>query len=121
MFASGISLSAFALQGKRSGSSSNMAGHQLSRNRRWRPVAIRRRFSLEAGEIAPSVHIVDSAGMPLCLSCSLFIPKCRWFPFFVWCIFGSRAFFLFLIDDGAEMMVASTMLPSFSSPPRSAR
>ena len=33
------------------------------------------------------------------------------------CISGSRTLFLFLVDDGAEMMVASTMPPSFSSTP----
>ncbi len=47
-------------------------------------------------------------------TCS-FIPKCHWFPFFVRCISGSRS--LFLVDDGAEMMVASTMVPFLSSPP----
>ena len=51
-----------------------------------------------------------------------FIPKCRRFPFLVRYISGSRALLLFLVDDGAEMMVASTMMPFFSSPPpRSAR
>ena len=46
-----------------------------------------------------------------------FIPKCHRFPFLVWCISGSRALLSFLVDDGAEMMVASTMPPFFSTPP----
>ncbi len=45
-----------------------------------------------------------------------FIPKCHRFPFPVWCISGSRALLPFPVDDGAEMMVASTMPPSFSPP-----
>ncbi len=47
-----------------------------------------------------------------------FIPKCHRFPFLVRCISGSRALLSFPIDDGAEMMVTSTMPPFFSSPPR---
>ncbi len=50
-----------------------------------------------------------------------FIPKCRRFPFFVRCISGSRALLSFPVDDGVEMMVASTMPPFFSKTPRSAR
>ena len=45
-----------------------------------------------------------------------FILKCHWFPFLVRCISGSRALLSFLVDDSAKMMVASTMLPSFSAP-----
>ncbi len=55
--------------------------------------------------------------VPMCS----FIPKCHWFPFLVRCISGSRALLSFPVDDGAEMMVASTMLPFFSKTPRSAR
>ena len=52
--------------------------------------------------------------VPICS----FISKCRRFPFLVRCISGSRTLLSFLVDDGAEMMVASTILPSFSrSPP----
>src|SRR3954452_1514874 len=36
-----------------------------------------------------------------------FIPKCHWLPFFVWCISGSRLCCLFLVEDGAAMIVAS--------------
>ncbi len=39
------------------------------------------------------------------------------FPFLVRGISGSRALLSFLVNDGAEMMVASTMLPSFSGTP----
>ncbi len=46
-----------------------------------------------------------------------FIPKCHRFPFLVWCISGSRALLPFPVDDGAETIVASTMLPFFSKPP----
>ncbi len=46
-------------------------------------------------------------------TCS-FIPKCRWFPFLVRCISGSRALLPFPADDGAKTMVASTRPPSFS-------
>ncbi len=51
--------------------------------------------------------------VPMCS----FIPKCRWFPFLVWCVSGPRALLSFPVDDGAEMMVASTMVPSFSRTP----
>src|ERR1700760_1045742 len=40
-----------------------------------------------------------------------FIPKYHWFPFFVWCISGSRALSAFLVEDGASMIVASTLVP----------
>src|SRR4051812_8565834 len=40
-----------------------------------------------------------------------FIPKCHWLPFRVWCISGSRLFCLFLVEDGAAMIVASTIVP----------
>ena len=38
-----------------------------------------------------------------------FIPKCHWSPFLVWCIAGSLAFALFLVEAGAAMMVASVL------------
>ena len=40
-----------------------------------------------------------------------FIPKCHSFPFFVWCISGSRCFALFFVDVGAAMSVASHNRP----------
>ncbi len=55
--------------------------------------------------------------MPTCS----FIPKCHRFPFFIRCISGSRALLSFPVDDDTEMMVASTVLPSFSGTPHSAR
>ncbi len=48
--------------------------------------------------------------VPMCS----FIPKCHRFPFLVRYISGSRALLPFPVDDGAEMMVASTMLPFFN-------
>src|SRR6202007_2856624 len=41
-----------------------------------------------------------------------FIPKYHWLPFFVWCISGSRALSAFLVEDGALMIVASTIVPA---------
>src|SRR5262245_48318264 len=38
-----------------------------------------------------------------------FIPKSRCWPFLVWCISGSRVPVAFFVDDGAAMIVASTM------------
>jgi hypothetical protein len=40
-----------------------------------------------------------------------FIPKYHRFPFFVWCLSGSRALSAFLVDEGALMIVASTIVP----------
>ncbi|MCY1442292.1 hypothetical protein D9M71_586570 [compost metagenome] len=50
----------------------------------------------------------ESASAPTCA----FIPKCHSFPFFVWCISGSRDFPLFLVELGAAISVASTIVPS---------
>ena len=41
-----------------------------------------------------------------------FIPKCHSLPFFVWCISGSRSLARFFVDEGAAMMLASTIVPS---------
>src|SRR5437660_6948685 len=40
-----------------------------------------------------------------------FMPKYHWLPFLVWCISGSRALSAFLVEDGALMIVASTIVP----------
>src|SRR3954462_6068561 len=48
-----------------------------------------------------------------------FIPKCHWLAFLVWCISGSRLCCLFLVEDGAAMIVASTSVPCRISKPRS--
>ena len=40
--------------------------------------------------------------------------KYHWFPFFVWCISGSRSPLRFFVDDGASMMLASTIVPVFN-------
>ena len=55
----------------------------------------------------------ESASTPMCA----FIPKCHWLPFLVWCISGSRSPSLFLVELGAAMMVASTMVPVLSIRP----
>ena len=44
---------------------------------------------------------------------------CR--PFLVWCISGSRARSRFFVDDGALMIVESTIVPSLTCRPRAAR
>jgi hypothetical protein len=51
-------------------------------------------------------------GSPVWLSAPTwtFMPKCHWFPFFTWCISGSRAFSSFLVEGGAAISVASTMV-----------
>ena len=53
-----------------------------------------------------TIPVSDST--PMCA----FIPKYHWFPFLVWCISRSRCPERFLVDDGASMMVVSTMVPS---------
>src|SRR5271170_6717454 len=58
----------------------------------------------------------EATSTPICA----FIPKCHWLPFLVWCISGSRAFSLFLVEAGAAMIVASTMVLRRISNPRSA-
>src|SRR6476646_9347844 len=50
-----------------------------------------------------------------------FIPKYHWLPFLVWCISGSRAFSAFLVEDGALMIVASTIVPVATFSPFAAR
>src|SRR5690554_778534 len=54
---------------------------------------------------------------PMCI----FMPKCHWLPLRVWCISGSRAFSRFLVELGASMMVASTIVPSLSIRPALAK
>ena len=58
-----------------------------------------------------------SASAPMCT----FIPKCHSFPFFTWCISGSRSPVRFFVDAGASMMLASTIVPSLSLSPRDSR
>ena len=57
----------------------------------------------------------EATSTPICA----FIPKCHWLPFLVWCISGSRALLLFLVEGGAAMIVASTMVPWRINRPRS--
>ncbi len=49
------------------------------------------------------------------------MPKCHWFPFRVCFISGSRSLFRFFVEVGASMMLAATILPSFSITPSSDR
>src|SRR5438270_13015643 len=49
-----------------------------------------------------AVHVTvcttpEATSTPICA----FIPKCHWLPFLVWCISGSRAWLLFLVEGGA--------------------
>ena len=57
----------------------------------------------------------DAASMPICA----FRPKCQSFPFFDWYISGSR--FWSLVDGGAAINVASTIVPSRIIKPCAAR
>ena len=43
-----------------------------------------------------------------------FIPKCHSLPLRTWCISGSRAPSAFLVEVGASIIVASTIVPDFS-------
>jgi len=47
------------------------------------------------------------ASTPICA----FNPKYHWLPFLVWCISGSRSPLAFFVEEGAWMMVASTIVP----------
>src|SRR5436309_10828808 len=65
-------------------------------------------------------HGVDHLSAAVHAQCA-FMPKYHWFPFFVWCISGSRAFSAFLVEDGALMIVASTIVPVATFSPFAAR
>jgi hypothetical protein len=65
---------------------------------------------------ASECTIPEMMSVPICA----FIPKYHWLPFLVWCMSGSRAFALFLVEDGAAMIVASTIVPRCINRPRSA-
>jgi len=54
---------------------------------------------------------------PICI----FIPKCHLLSFLVWCISGSRSLRLFFVDVGADIILASTILPSCNFRPYSSR
>src|SRR5260370_41862303 len=51
--------------------------------------------------------ILDLLSTPTCA----FIPKYQFFPFFAWCISGSRLCLRFLVEEGAWIRVASTIVP----------
>src|ERR1044071_3068878 len=57
----------------------------------------------------------EATSTPICA----FMPKCHWLPFLAWCISGSRALFLFFVEGGAAMIVASTIVPWRINRPRS--
>src|SRR5215472_3003335 len=63
---------------------------------------------------------VDQFGAAVDPKCA-FIPKYHWLPFFVWCIAGSRALSAFLVEDGALMIVASTIVPVATFSPFAAK
>src|SRR5262249_18264342 len=65
-------------------------------------------------------HRMDQLGSAVDPKCA-FIPKYHWVPFFVWCISGSRCLSAFLVDDGALMIVASTIVPVASFSPFAAK
>jgi hypothetical protein len=50
-----------------------------------------------------------------------FMPKYNWLPFLVWCMSGSWALSAFLVEDGALMIVASTMVPVETFNPSASR
>jgi hypothetical protein len=70
-----------------------------------------------AGVAATEWISLERLSTPKCA----FMPKYHWLPFLVWCISGSRALALFLVEDGALMMVASTIVPVAIFSPFSAR
>ena len=57
-------------------------------------------------------HIWTAATLGMRCGRPHLIPKCHWIPFLVWCISGSRVLTSFLVELGAAMMVASTMVPA---------
>jgi len=50
-----------------------------------------------------------------------YIPKYHWLPFLVWCISGSRSFFLFLVELGSAIKVASMIVQCFMAIPMALR
>lgn len=42
-----------------------------------------------------------------------FMPKCHSLPFLSWCISGARSLPLFFVEEGAAIIVASTIVPSY--------
>lgn len=54
---------------------------------------------------------VNELGLSVHAHVRLHMPKCQSLPFRVWCISGSRSPWAFLVELGAAMMVASTIVP----------
>ena len=50
-----------------------------------------------------------------------FIPRCHWLRFLVSCISGSRFHYLFLVELGVAIKVASTIMPYLLVMPRALR
>src|SRR6202789_890633 len=66
--------------------------------------------SATLAEVVASVCTVPSfASTPMCA----FRPKYHWLPFLVWRISGSRLPASFLVEEGAWMIVASTIVPDW--------
>src|ERR1700756_3911314 len=61
----------------------------------------------EAADVHTECTMPSLLSTPMCA----FSPKYHCWPFLVWCIAGSRSPVEFLLDEGAWIMVASTMVP----------
>src|ERR1700688_2405974 len=72
-------------------------------------------MSATAALVALTVCTIPRLSAPMCS----FIPKCQFLPLRVCFISGSRVALAFLVELGAAMMVASTMVPERSNSRRS--
>src|SRR4029077_12507478 len=72
-------------------------------------------MSATAALVALTVCTIPRLSAPMCS----FIPKCQFLPLRVCFISGSRVALAFLVELGAAMMVASTMVPERSNNRRS--
>src|SRR2546421_11153269 len=68
-------------------------------------------MSATAALVALTVCTIPRLSAPMCS----FIPKCQFLPLRVCFISGSRVALAFLVELGAAMMVASTMVPARSN------
>jgi hypothetical protein len=78
------------------------------------PVQQLRQLVLAFASRALVICTMPRWSVPMCS----FIPKCQFLPFLVCFISGSRVAVAFLVELGAAMMVASTMVPERSNSPR---
>ena len=68
-------------------------------------------MSAVAASVAVTLCTRPFVSVPMCS----FIPKYHWLPLRVDLISGSRVLLAFFVALGAEMIVASTIVPDFSS------